>query len=200
MYKCQYQKYCNIFTPNRNWNETEYTYWNEAWVEIGPCLVRDITDEPTSQPSSLSPTSITNKPTNIPACPAPYNSTRTNYLPNESIEVHSNILTCQPAYVKYCNIHTVNRNWNTEEREKWNIAWKFVGPCLKEADSEKVEEKNVEGKMGESVDEGLLPSLPIDDTDNPTKVSISKNDMICVMHTKREQHDESHTSFSTTFK
>jgi len=171
IYKCQYQKYCNIFTPNRNWNETEYTYWNEAWVELGSCLVQDITDEPTSQPTSLSP--ITNKPTTIPACPTPYNSTRTNYIPNERIEVHSNILTCQSQYVKYCNIHTVDRNWNTEEREKWNIAWKFVGPCLKEVDdSDKVEGSAEVEEVDESVDEGLLPSLPAVETDNPIKVSI----------------------------
>jgi len=181
IYKCQYQKYCNIFTPNRNWNETEYRYWNEAWVEMGSCLVHELTDEPTSQPTSLSPTPkpITPKPT-IPACPAPYNSTRTNYLPNESIEVHYNILTCQSNYVKYCNIHIVNRNWNTEERGKWNVAWKFVGPCLKEVDdSDKVEGSAEVEEVDESVDEGLLPSLPAVETDNPTKVSI-KND-ICKM-------------------
>ena len=180
IYKCQYQKYCNIFTPSKNWNETEYTYWNEAWVEMGSCLVRELTDEPTTQPS-LPPSNkpITNKPTNIPSCPASYNSTRTNYTANESIEVHSNILTCQPPYVKYCNIHTVNRNWNTEEREKWDVAWKFDGPCLKEVDDgDNENSSDVEGgKVDKSVDEELLPAV---DTDNPTKVSISKNDM-CIM-------------------
>ena len=174
IYKCQYQKYCNIFTPNKHWNETEYMYWNEAWVEMGSCLVRELTDEPTSQPTSLSPTPkpITPKPT-IPICPASYNSTRTNYLPNESIEVHSNILICQEDYVKYCNIHIVNRNWNTEEREKWNVAWKFVGPCLKVDDenNEEVGTEEVEEKVDESLNEGSLPSLPADNTDSPTKVS-----------------------------
>ena len=177
IYKCQYQKYCNIFTPSKHWNETEYTYWNEAWVETGPCLVRELTDEPTTQPTSLSPTSqLTNKPTNIPICPAPYNSTHTNYLPNESIEVHSNILICQEQYVKYCNIHIVDRDWNTEEREKWNVAWKFVGPCLKEVDVDENEEGGnngeVEEKVDKSMEDGLLPSLPAVDTDSPTKVSI----------------------------
>ena len=169
IYKCQHQKYCNIFTPSKHWNETEYTYWNEAWVEIGPCLVQELTDKPTTQPSSLSPAPkpITLKPM-IPICPASYNSTRTNYLPNEQIEVHSNILICQPDYVKYCNIHIVDRNWNAEEREKWDVAWKFVGPCLKKVDKHEGSEE-VEEKVDESVDEGLLLAV---NTDSPTKVSI----------------------------
>jgi len=88
---------------------------------------------PTNEPSTEIPTYMPTEYEVLPACPPPYDTTKTTYVAGELAEVQSHIFEC--LYEEYCNVADWDENLletNPDAKEMWNDAWTHTGPCTTE--------------------------------------------------------------------
>ena len=99
----------------------------------------------------------------LPKCPPPYDHTQNTYVAGDIITNNLQIFQCQSyPYDEYCNSFTVDREWNATQREWWEGAWLYVGPCeMREEDggAEETVEPTLQSSMNPSVQSSEVPSI-----------------------------------------
>ena len=163
IYVCQdppYEEYCNLIEQDDNWNEEEIKLWKDAWLGIGKCeemkdLKEELVLEEEEEEEEVSVAETEEEDESLPACPPPYNWSKTTYLPGEIMEMKSNIFVCRNGYEIYCNIsHWSNSLLKEDSKAKklWHEAWEHLGPCQVVVEEETEEEDDEENEV-EVVDE-----------------------------------------------
>lgn len=63
-------------------------------------------------------------------CPPSYDTTKTDYVAGDFIEVESFVFECQPyPYEEYCNVAELDEDVDDGVEELWNNAWRAVREC-----------------------------------------------------------------------
>lgn len=63
-------------------------------------------------------------------CPLPYDSSKTDYAAWDTVSINDSVYMCRPPpYEPYCNIISLDRNWDAGEKDLWDNAWDFMQNC-----------------------------------------------------------------------
>ena len=161
IYVCQdppYEEYCNIINQDDAWTESEIKLWKDAWLGIGKCEeTKALKEELVVEEEQVEEEEVLEEEEEVsvaeteeeslPACPPPYNWSKTTYQSGEVMEMKSNIFSCRNGYEIYCNIsHWSNSLLKVDPKAKmlWHEAWEHLGPCQVAVEDESEEEDVVE--------------------------------------------------------
>lgn len=158
IYACQsgvYERYCNLYHPDKDWTDEETDLWENAWLNLGKCSKAPKAPKGRSKGGEEEDEDDEEEEASQPLCPAPYDWEKTTYVVGDLIEVKSNIFVCrkEKGYVKYCNMADKPKGDEVAER-MWHGAWIHIGPCTLEETLEEVMEEEVleeEARVEENV-------------------------------------------------